>query len=34
MAKDYPTEFAVAREIRRLVEKEFQVDIPTVKNTI
>ncbi|MBU5582721.1 PRD domain-containing protein, partial [Enterococcus sp. S181_ASV_20] len=28
MAKDYPTEFAVAREIRRLVEKEFQVDIP------
>lgn len=26
--KDYPTEFAVAREIRRLVEKEFQVDIP------
>ncbi|WP_407856580.1 sigma-54-dependent transcriptional regulator [Enterococcus hailinensis] len=28
MAKDYPKEFSVAREIRALVEHEFQVTIP------
>ncbi|MDT2613197.1 sigma-54-dependent transcriptional regulator [Enterococcus dongliensis] len=28
MAKDYPTEFSAAQEIRRMVEKEFQVKIP------
>lgn len=28
MAKDYPREFSVAKEIRRLVEEEFQLVIP------